>query len=117
MEDLAIPERLQRFWDIVVDVWQQGLLGYDVGKLLIAFAIILGFLLVRRPFATIVVNRLRKWADKTKYRIDSSAADAIERPVRFIPVSAVCRTRSARTSSARWSRARCSGDFTTSSTP
>jgi MscS family membrane protein len=77
---------LKNFWALVVDVWRHGLLGVDIGQILIALAIFVAFLAVRRLFARFVLNRLAAWAAHTRNRMDDEIINALEGPVAFIPV-------------------------------
>ncbi len=77
---------LEDFWLIVVDVWERGFLGVDIGRILIAFTILFGFLILRRLFTRIVIGRIRRWVERSSARIDNRAVSAAENPVRFIPV-------------------------------
>lgn len=79
-------EGLRRFWLIVVDVWGKGLLGVDIGRILIAAGIFLGFLLIRRLFARIVINRLKALTRKTGTVLDDEALKVLEKPFSFIPL-------------------------------
>ena len=79
-------ERLERFWSLVVDVWQHGFMGVDIGRLLVALAIFIGFLVLRRAFTWLVVARVRRWTDKSATPIDNNVIAALENPIRFIPV-------------------------------
>lgn len=77
---------LNEFWELVVSVWQQGFLGVDVSKILISLFIFLVFLVLRGLFTRIVLQQIRFWADRTKNKIDDHLVDALEPPIRFIPI-------------------------------
>lgn len=79
-------EGLQEFWTVVVEVWQHGFLGVDISRILIALAIFVGFLLLRRLFTRFVLARFKNWAGRSKLRVDEKVIGALENPVRFIPV-------------------------------
>jgi MscS family membrane protein len=81
-----LSQNLQDFWSLVVDIWNQGFLGIDVGRLLIALGIILAFLIFRHFFNSIVMHRLHRWARKTKSRLDDDAIEGLSAPIRFIPI-------------------------------
>jgi len=80
-------ENLNAFWELVVDVWQSGIAGIDVGRWLTAGAILLGFLLARRLFTRFIIARLRSIVQKTKNPFDDAALSTLENPIRFIPVA------------------------------
>jgi MscS family membrane protein len=79
-------EKLEKFWLLVVDVWEKGLFGIQIDRLVIALAILLGFLIVRRLFTHIVIGRAKAWVAKSDGRLDNSILEALTNPIRFIPV-------------------------------
>ncbi|HIF09701.1 MAG TPA: mechanosensitive ion channel family protein [Sneathiellales bacterium] len=79
-------EMLHEFWLLVVDVWRQGLFGIDIGKIVVALAIFVGFLIIRQVFSRFVINRIKNWTKGTETEFDDHAIDALEKPIRFIPV-------------------------------
>lgn len=74
------------FGNLVKDVWENGLYGVNIGQLIIAIGILGLSLLLRNLFTRLVVNRVKKWASKTKNDIDDTIIEAVEGPIRFIPV-------------------------------
>ena len=74
------------FIALVRDVWEYGLYGVDIGKITIALAVFFFFLLVRRLFSKFVVNRLKALARKTDTDMDDQVIEALEDPLRFIPI-------------------------------
>ncbi|MEH6401744.1 MAG: mechanosensitive ion channel family protein [Sneathiella sp.] len=75
-----------KFWAIVVDVWSKGYLGMDLSAILPAMGIILVALALRGIFTRFVVNRLISLTRRTKNNLDDQMIEAIEGPMRFIPV-------------------------------
>ena len=78
--------QLQDFWALVVDVWKNGFLGIDIGQIVIALAILFACLILRRLFTRIVLSRVKAWTKRTKYTADQQVVEALEGPIRFIPV-------------------------------
>lgn len=76
----------REFWAVVVDVWETGLFGINIGRLLVAVLIFLGFLLIRRLISKVVVHRLGALASRSSTRLDDDALEVLEKPVSFIPV-------------------------------
>lgn len=74
------------FIALVRDVWEYGLYGIDIGKITMALAVFFFFLLVRRLFSKFVVNRLKALARKTDTDMDDQVIEALENPLRFIPI-------------------------------
>lgn len=77
---------LQEFWQLVLDVWQNGLYGVAVGQLLAALLVIFFFMLFRHVFSRFVIGRLKAFVGKTENKIDDEAIDAIEGPLSFLPI-------------------------------
>ncbi len=78
---------LEEFWILVVEVWQNGFLGIDIGQIIIAISIFMVLLLARNMFTRIVLNRLEKLVSRTETDLDDSLVDALRNPIRFIPVA------------------------------
>ncbi|MCP5382510.1 MAG: mechanosensitive ion channel family protein [Kordiimonadaceae bacterium] len=74
------------FWQLVVDVWQNGLYGVAVGQLLAAVFLFFTFLLLRNVFSRIVIGRLKVFTKKTKNTIDDEILEATEGPLSFLPI-------------------------------
>ncbi len=81
-----MTENLQEFWNLVVDVWNRGFLGIEVGRLLIALGIILLFLVFRHFFNLIVIGRLQRWAARSDNGLDDEAVEVLAAPIRFVPI-------------------------------
>ena len=74
------------FWAVVEDVWENGLFGIDIGRIIVAVFIVLGFLIIRRLFSRVVVHRISLLTQKTTTPLDDKALEVLEKPVSFIPV-------------------------------
>ena len=79
-------DRLEKFWLIVVDVWENGLYGIDIGRYVAAVGIFLAFLLVRRIFSRFFIHRISLLTRKTSTPLDDQALEVLQKPVSFIPV-------------------------------
>ncbi|GAB5389444.1 MAG: mechanosensitive ion channel family protein [Alphaproteobacteria bacterium] len=79
-------ESWAEFKNIVVSVWNHGVGGVDIGKILVALGILLGFFMIRRLFSRVVLNRAQKLADETETHVDNQLLAALKGPLRFIPV-------------------------------
>ncbi|MHA1598150.1 MAG: mechanosensitive ion channel family protein [Alphaproteobacteria bacterium] len=77
---------LEKFWQLVVEVWLTGVFGIDVSRMLIAVGIFLGFILIRQLLTRFVVNTLKILAKKTKTSLDDAAIETLEEPIRLIPI-------------------------------
>ena len=74
------------FIALIRDVWEYGVFGIDVGKIIFALLIFFFFLLIRRLFSKLIVGRLKALTRRTKTDLDDLVIDALEQPLRFIPV-------------------------------
>jgi MscS family membrane protein len=79
-------ESWKTFWNVVMDVWKNGLYGIDIGRITVAVLIFLGFLIIRRVFSKVLVHRVSLLTRKTSTPLDDKALDVIQKPVSFIPV-------------------------------
>ncbi len=79
-------ESWKTFWEIVVDVWKNGLYGIDIGRITVAVLIFLGFLIIRRLFSRILVHRISLLTQKTSTPLDDKALEVVLKPMSFIPV-------------------------------
>lgn len=84
MKDTTII--FQDFWALTVDVWQTGISGVDLGRLITAAGIFLIFLIFRRLFTHFILSSLKNLTKKTGTNLDDNAIEAIENPIRFIPI-------------------------------
>jgi MscS family membrane protein len=79
-------QSLRDFWSIVVDVWQQGVFGLDLGSMLAALLVFVLFFVLRRVLARLILRRLHRWSQHTKWRFDDHIVTALDAPMRFVPV-------------------------------
>lgn len=74
------------FITLIMDVWEHGVYGVDIGKIIFALLIFFFSLMIRRLFGKIIVNRLKALARRTENDIDDQVIEALEHPLRFVPV-------------------------------
>ncbi len=79
-------DKLNQFWSLTLDVWKHGVIGIDIGKIVTALAIFAVFMLIRRLFSHFVIARLRRWGGKTSTKIDDEIIEALNGPLRFLPI-------------------------------
>lgn len=77
---------MRDFWELVVEVWQQGIFGIQIADTLIALVILGIFLWLRNLFTRFVMKALRRATDRTRTDIDDSILDALTAPIRFVPI-------------------------------
>ncbi len=79
-------QTLNEFWQLTVDVWQTGIFGIDIGRLITAVGIFTVFLVFRRLFTRFVLSFLKKLAHRTESDVDDRAIGALQNPIRFVPI-------------------------------
>lgn len=74
------------FGEVIVDVWNTGVFGVDLGRILSA-ALILVLCLTLRHW---IAGRLRRWAEyatrRTANQLDDKVGGALAEPISFVPV-------------------------------
>ena len=78
---------LQKFWGLVVEVWDQGFLGVDIARIGIAILVFALFLLLRGLLTRFVLDWLKKLAKRTRSHLDDEIIAALREPIRLIPVA------------------------------
>ncbi len=84
----VLMAQFQEFWDLIVQVWHEGFLGVDVGSGVVALGIFFGFLVLRGLLARFIVGSLRVLTKRTAWEFDDLALEAIDPPMRAVPVVA-----------------------------
>lgn len=79
-------EQINIIINLTKDVWNNGFMGVNVGEIIIALGIFLGFLILRGLFSRYIVDRLHKLTEKTKTTLDDDIIDAIKPSVKFVPI-------------------------------
>jgi len=81
-------ERLnfEEIWTEVTYVWAHGFMGVDIGSIIVAMLILVGFLVIRGVFSKFILYKLRDWAATSKTTMDDKIVDALIPPIKFIPV-------------------------------
>jgi len=79
-------DQLKEFWRLVLEVWNTGVGGVDIGKALVAILILAVFFLLRGLFTRLVIGRLNAIAKRTTNRLDDKMVDSLEAPVRLVPI-------------------------------
>lgn len=82
----GIMDDLIKFWTLVVDVWNSNAAGTDMGRLMVAFGILIAFLLARKLFTRFVLIWVKSLVKKTSTPIDDAVVTILAEPIRFIPV-------------------------------
>jgi len=77
---------LNEFWALVVDVWQHGVAGVDIGRMVVAVGIFFVFMMLRGLLTRFLMTWLHLLAKRTPWTVDDQILGTIEPPVRFVPV-------------------------------
>ena len=79
-------EAINRFKELFLDVWSQGVFGLNASDIIIGIIIFLIFYVLRRLFARFVISKLSKIVNKTSNKIDNTVVEVIEGPLKFLPI-------------------------------
>ena len=77
---------LEKFTDLFLDVWNNGISGVNISEILIAITIFFFFLFLRGIFAKFVVKRHEKYVSKSTNKFDNSLVSSMEGPAKFFPI-------------------------------
>jgi len=75
------------FWALFSNVWAASFFGMAAWQILAGALVILLFLVLRKVFAKFVIARIRSLTQRTKTDLDDKILDAIEEPLKLIPVA------------------------------
>lgn len=81
-------DMLNMIWDQIAVVFGSTFLGMTIFQLASGSIIMLLFLVLRKIFARIVISKLRKITKNTKTDIDDKILDALEGPLKVLPIIA-----------------------------
>ena len=85
-DSTANQDQFTIFWNEVVEVWNNGFMGVDIGKIIVALLIFMGFLIIRGVLNKYILYTMHRWTTKSNTDIDDKIIDALLPPVRFIPI-------------------------------
>ncbi len=74
---------IEGFWKEVQQVWREGILGTNLGDIILAIGIFLLFLFARRLFFRTTVRSIRLLVHRTQTTLDDEILAAIEQPLEF----------------------------------
>ena len=79
-------ESFNRFNNLFLDVWNNGVFGINATDIIISLVIFLLFYLLRRLIARFILNRLSKIVSRTTTQIDDAVIEVLDGPLKFFPV-------------------------------
>ena len=74
------------FKDLFLSVWDQGILGIDIGQILIGLGIFLIFLIFRGLISKPILKKLEIISKKTTNKLDDTFVKSLVGPARFLPI-------------------------------
>ena len=74
------------FKDLFLSVWDQGILGIDIGQILIGLGIFLIFLIFRGLISKLILKKLEMISKKTTNKLDDTFVKSLVGPARFLPI-------------------------------
>jgi len=74
------------FKDLFLSVWYQGILGIDIGQILIGLGIFLIFLIFRGLISKLVIKKLEIISKRTTNKLDDTFVKSLIGPARFLPI-------------------------------
>ncbi len=77
---------LDGIWEFVNTLWDRAIFGVEVGNIIIALSILIGFLLFRHVFTVVVMRRVEAFTARTENKFDEKLVVTLRDPISFIPV-------------------------------
>jgi len=78
---------MENFKNLVIDVWNSGFLGIDLGSIILSLAVLLLAFLLRGFTISVILNIFRQLADRTESKIDDEILDALKKPIGLVPIT------------------------------
>ena len=75
------------FKNLVIDVWNSGFLGIDLGSIILSLAVLLLAFLLRGFTISVILNIFTQLADRTESKIDDEILDALKKPIGLVPIT------------------------------
>jgi len=77
-----------KYWTLAEYHWNKYFTGLELDRLLIAVAILLCFLVLRRVLTRFILHRLQRFAQNTASRLDDQLLEALRGPASWVPAFA-----------------------------
>ena len=78
---------MENFIELLLEVWNRGFLGINLGSIISSLLVILIALLFRGFIISVIVNSLSRLAEKTDSKIDDEILNALKKPIGLIPIT------------------------------
>ncbi len=79
-------EAINRFKELFLEVWNDGVFGLNASEIIVGIIIFLIFYVLRRLFARFIISKLNKLVNRTSNTIDNTVVNVIEGPLKFLPI-------------------------------
>jgi Small-conductance mechanosensitive channel len=73
--------------EIIINVWNQGLLGIGVTEIIVSLLIFIAGAITRAFFVGSVLKRLERLTDDTESEIDDVLLESLKKPLGYIPIT------------------------------
>ena len=73
--------------EIIINVWNQGLLGIGVTEIIVSLLIFIAGAITRAFFVGSVLKRLQRLTDDTESEIDDVLLESLKKPLGYIPIT------------------------------
>ena len=79
-------EVFKNLFNLFQSVWDKGILGVDIGQVLIGLAIFFAFLICRGLISKLILKKLELISKRTTNKLDDTFVKAMAGPARFLPI-------------------------------
>ena len=81
-----MQQQFDELWALVLDVWNTGVFGVNIGAIITALGIFFVFLVLRGLITRFIIGALKLRVGRTRTHIDDDVVEALEEPIRAMPV-------------------------------
>ena len=78
---------MQNFVDLLLGVWNQGLLGISISQIIISLIILTTAFVLRGVISNIVIKWLENLTAKTDSKVDDIILDSLRKPLGYVPIT------------------------------
>ncbi|MCI4660937.1 MAG: mechanosensitive ion channel [Neomegalonema sp.] len=86
MEAENVTEPSSGIWGMILEIWNTGILGIDLGRIIVAAVILLGFLALRKVLSTWMRQKVEALTARSASKLDDKIGEALQEPLYFVPV-------------------------------
>ena len=78
---------MQNFVDLLLGVWNQGLLGISISQIIISLIILTTAFVLRGVISNIVIKWLENLTAKTDSKVDDIILDSLRKSIGYVPIT------------------------------